>query len=65
MNVHLPTTHWVRYGIRVTHRNRAESFVSEHIGCFEGEYDGDVIGSSSCWAAILRLQVNHEEFQKL
>jgi hypothetical protein len=34
-------------------------------GSFRDEDPSSSIGSSSCWAAIMRLQARHEEFDKL
>jgi hypothetical protein len=75
VNIQLPsskvshwTSYWIRVGTQIRDIKCTENLVLKHVlaaGSFRDEDPSSSIGSSSCWAAIMRLQARHEEFDKL
>lgn len=70
VNIQLPsskvsywTSYWIRVGTQIRDIKCTENLVFKHAlaaGSFRDE-DPSSIGSSSCWAAIMRLQEKHED----
>lgn len=71
VNIQLPsskvshwTSYWIRVGTQIRDIKCTENLVFKHVlaaGSFRDEDPSSSIGSSSCWAAIMRLQEKHED----